>query len=50
VTVEEWALEQTLRRARNFTEAQFADRKLIEAELSEALALWFDRWLRLGHK
>jgi hypothetical protein len=49
VTVDESALEETLRRARNFAEAELADRKLIEAELSEVLALWFERWTRLGH-
>lgn len=50
VTVDEAALEEALRRARNFAAAELADRKLIEAELSEVLGFWFDRWLRLGHE
>jgi hypothetical protein len=49
VTVDRIACEETLRKARNFTDVQLADKKLIEAELSEVLTLWFERWLRLGH-
>jgi hypothetical protein len=50
VTVDRAACEEALQRARNFTEAQLDDAKLVEAELSEVLGLWFERWLRLGHE
>jgi hypothetical protein len=48
--VDRAACEEALQRARNFTEAQLDDAKLVEAELSEVLGLWFERWLRLGHE
>ena len=49
VAVDRVACEETLRKARGFSDRQLEDKKLVEAELSEVLALWFDRWLRLGH-
>ena len=50
ITVDRVACEETLRKARGFNDRQLEDKKLVEAELSEVLALWFDRWLRLGHE
>src|SRR5262245_15617935 len=42
VVVGQAELEETLRRARNFTDAQLEDRKLVEDELSEILGFWCD--------
>jgi hypothetical protein len=44
VKVVETDLEQVLRLARNFTEAELGDRKRVEDELSEVLVLWFEMW------
>jgi hypothetical protein len=50
LTLDEVAVEEALRAARNFSDAELADAAKIEAELSEVLGLWFGRWLRLGHE
>jgi hypothetical protein len=46
-TLREEDLEKVLKLARSFTESDLADRKRVEAELSEVLAIWCERWLRL---
>ncbi len=49
VKVSRAELEDALQLARGFTEAQLHDRALVQAELSEVLTIWFERWIRLRH-